>query len=260
MRIAALGSRLTGIAALGWIAAPAQAEAFIPCSPCRIVGQAAPFHAERAASSRWRALELSFPQGASAAKGLTDHVAARFFGSGDDGFTIETRRRVAKRSYTLDRSGPAREKLSSGALLLHYDERIGDGDMLSLGLSGSFEKRRFALDLSDGHMSHSRSLGIEGGWSHGANWRLTAGYRADMGGTGRSELLRGIELAEGATRTQHGGWMAISFTPGAPGTERAVSFGIKAQAMLLSDRDRLALGAPAGHDNRIGFVASVRFR
>ncbi len=253
-------------AALGGMASPAlAAPMLIPCSHCVILGTT---ESGRPMRQRPKAVQTSprlgydssFHSGPAAAAGVSDRFASRLFGSAGDGFAIETSRRVVKRAISPDRTGGTREKLSSGSLLLHYDGHVGEDDMLSLGIGGSYEKRRFALDLSNGHMIRSRSVGVEGAWSHGTHWRLSAGYRDDMGGKSSSALARAIEMAEGAGRTQQGPWMAIAFTPGDAGKEPPVSFGLRMQAMHLSQSDRLALGATSRQDNRVAFTTSIRFR
>ena len=251
-------SGLTTAVMIGGLGTAAHAAPQImPCSHCLITsGPATP----APLVSKQLPYELSFHSGRSVAGGQTDHFDKRFFGSGQEGFTLETSRRVTKRGYSLDRSGSAREKLSSGSMTLRYEGNVGGDDTLSAGFSGGFEKRRFALDLSNGHMVRSKSIGVEAGWQHGPSLRLSGGYRDDMGSGGRSTVVRGIELAEGAARTQRGPWVGLNFTPEGQAEGRTVSFGIKAQAMQLSSGDRLALGAPTAHDNRIGFTTSIRFR
>lgn len=207
-----------------------------------------------------RPYDLSFHSGTAATQSQGDYFAAHFFGATQDSLTIETSRRVIKRGYSPDRIGGAREKLSSGAVTLSYGAHIGNDDIISAGIGGSFEKRRFALDFSNGHMVRSKSVSVEATWRHGPSWQLSSGYRDDIGSSGRSTLFRGIELAQGAGRTQRGPWAGLSFTPAGQKEAHRISFGLTVQSMQLSSGDGLALGAGTAHDGRIGFTTSWRFR
>lgn len=253
-------SILAVVVTLGLASAPATASStWIPCNRCRIPYLLDP--AERISPrlpAPRPAVDLSFHSGTAATGRLIDSFASQMSGSPHDGFAIETSRLPAKHAYSPDRIGRTRERRSLSALLLHYDGHLGDDDILSFGLGGSYEKRRFALDLANGHMVRSKSVGIEGAWTHGAHCRVSAGYRDDMGGPSRSSLTRGIEITEGADRSQRGPWMAIGFTPGSAAGKRPVSFGIRMQAMRLSEGDRVAMGAPSRLDNRVALTASIK--
>ena len=192
-----------------------------------------------------------------AARGLTDSYSMRAFESAAHGFSVEAVRNIARRPASIDRAGTPRDKISSGTVTLRYDNRVTSGDTLSFGVTAALEKRRFALDFSDGHPTRSEAIGVEAAWNHGPAWRLAAGYRDDMGSGRSSGLLRGIELAEGAARSQQGPWIAITTSPGSPAHD--LSFGIKAQALHLSQNDAAALGTPQARDNRVALTAAFRF-
>lgn len=268
MRIIEMAPRLSAFVSLGWIAAPAAGTpVLMSCANCMIPGSTG-FAATAGGDSTVHPRKIYareiygdlFHAFSPAGKGSTTHVAEHVFGSALGGLTFSATRRVTKRSYARDRIGSQREKQSLAIVSLGYSSLVSDDDALSIGLNGSFEKRRFALDLSNGHMSRGKSVGIEGAWNHGPGWRLAAGYRSDMAHSGPSLLVRSIEIAESAARTQHGAWATIGFAPKAQTAERDLNFGIKMQMMQLSDRDRLALGATSPHDNRIALTTSMRFR
>jgi len=204
--------------------------------------------------------EDMFRFGDVAAKGLTDNVSTRTFFSGRGGFTIDATRQIARRPSAADRPGASREKLSAAAFLLRYGSKVGKDDMALIGLSASVEKRRFAFDLSGGHPSSSRAIGVEVAWGHGPSSQFTMGYRRDFGSGRSAGMARSVELASGAARTQHGPWAAIAYSPGDPAAPHNLSVGVKLQAMQLGEADRLALGGPSGHDERAAFTAAWHFR
>lgn len=201
-----------------------------------------------------------FRAGHAAARGLTDRWSARVFQAGDSGFSIETVRRVANRAAAPEAIGAHRDKLSAGSMTLRYATGIGAVDTLALGLAAGMEKRRFALDLARGHHVRSQSAGLVASWTHGSAWRLDGGYRADFGSRSATPLERGIQLVQGAARTQRGAWTALSYTIGAPDAARSLSFGLRAQAFRLTEGDRQALGAASRSDARIALTTSFRFR
>jgi len=256
MRQIAAASFLVMVTATG---TPLHASTLVACHGCKISPR---FHLSATSTvheQRLLADELFRPEH-SAAKGLIDQFTTRLLGSSKSGLSIEASRHSAKRGLAVERNGALRDKISVGALAIRLAEPIGDRDIVSIGFASTIEKRRFAFDLANGHMSHSRSLGVEAAWSHGQNWRLVAGYRDDLGNQRGPALERGIELAEGAVRSQAGPWAALSYTIGRPASATSMAFGIKAEALRIADRDRLAMGSPSRSDARIALTASLRFR
>lgn len=264
MRAAATGSFLTLVLA----AVPANAAlTLMPCSGCAL-----PTSAPRLADGRKTRKALILPMrtqpsyddlfhaGHSTALGLTDHSAAHIFTSDESPFSVETVRRIARRPAVPQAIGMRHDTLSMGAATLRYAVSAGPDDNVSLGLMAGMEKQRFAFDLSRGHHARSQTLGLVANWSHGTPWRFESGYRFDFGSRATPNLERGIELAEGAHRSQRGAWTALSYLVGGPGAATGLSFGMRAQAFRLTEDDRLALGAAGRADNRLVFTTSFRFR
>jgi len=259
MRFAMRGPAVTTLLTIG---TPAfAAPALIPCEGCALPPSLAqrPFATVRKRLTTLPYEEL-FRAGHVAAKGLNDRWSAHLFQAGESGFSLETVRRIASRAARPETEGAPRDKLSSGSLTLRYTTGLGAADGLSLGLSAGMEKRRFALDLAGGHQVRGQSVGLVAIWSHGSAWRLESGYRADFGGRQASMLERGIELAEGAPRSQRGAWTALSYTMGQPDEAGSVSIGVRAHAVRMAETDRIAIGAPSRADSRIALTASFRFR
>nr|WP_047168269.1 hypothetical protein [Sphingomonas sp. Y57] len=265
MRAAATGPVLTLMLAAGM-----PADAALPLMPCN--GCQLPATAPRLANGRG-ALDAMIPAphlqpsyddlfhaGHSAARGLTDRWATHVFAPGKSRFSIETVRRLARRSAGPEALGMRRDTLSMGSATLRYTAPLGSDDEVSLGLMAGMEKQRFAFDLSRGHHVRSEMLGLVANWSRGTPWRLETGYRFDFGSRNTSSLERGIELAEGAQRSQRGAWTALSYTIDGTDTPSSISFGVRAQAFRLTNDDRLALGATGRADNRLVFTTSFRFR
>lgn len=261
MRVATGPVVMTAMLAIGM---PADAApTLLPCAAC--AGSLPParkaFVGPHGPSSRTPlSYDALFGAGHVAAKGLDGRSSAHVFDADGSGFSIETVRRVASRPATVDTIGTRRDKLSAGSVTLRYATDLGTDDSVSFGMSAGMEKRRFALDLARGHHVRSESAGLVATWSHGSAWRLEGGYRADFGSRTASLLERGIELAEGAQRAQRGAWSALSHRIGKADAANSLSFGVRAQAMRLTEADRLSLGAPGHADRRIAFTTSFRFR
>lgn len=233
----------------------------LKCSDCRLplpAGRSLHLDREMAVARLLRS--DTFPSANADARGLTDRSSTRTFASRSGGLTIEAARHLAKSPSLADRVGIPREKLSSATFTLRYATDLGGDDLVSFGVTGAREKRRFATDFSGGHLSTSLSAGVEASWLHGPNWRMTTGYRSERGSGRSNGFLRGIELASGATRSQHGPWAAIAFSPGDENARHDFSIGLRAQSMRLADSDRLAMGAPRSTDSRLALTASLRFR
>lgn len=258
MRVAMTGPVVTAMLAIG---APMQAAPMVmPCDGCALPAPSRLPRPSRSLPHAAPPYDELFRAGHVAARGLDDRWAEHLFQADDSGFSIRTVRSLASRPAGPEVIGARRDRLSAGSMTVRYAADIGPGDSLSLGINAGMEKRRFALDLARGHHIRSQSIGLVASWTRGSAWRLESGYRADFGNLRATMLERGIELAEGAPRSQRGPWSALSYTIGRPGEAGSVSLGLRAQALRLAESDRLALGAPNRADNRIAFTTSFRLR
>lgn len=258
MHQAGLGTALAAGAVMALTPQVRAASPLMPCAACRLPPQRAALARYASSAAAGPASDELFRIGLPG-RGLATSVAAASLSSHRGGFMVEAVRRTARTAMSLDRVGTRREKLSVASVALRYETDLGDEDRVTFGIAGSLEKRRYALDLTGGHISTSRAAGLEAAWMHGPSWRMSAGYRVDTGSSRATGVVRQIELAEGATRSQRGPWMAIAFTPAAD-RDHEMTFGAKLQSFTLSETDRLALGAATRTDNRAMLTASLHFR
>jgi len=262
MRVAATGSILSAMLATG---VPVGAELpLMPCDGCQLAqphphffARSRPLVVARDSASSYE--DLFHPEH-SAAKGSTDRWVSHLFATDGGGFSIETVRRIRRRISAPEQIGARHDTLSAGGATFRYATAMGAGDSLSFGLVAGIEKRRFALDLTHGHHVRSQSVGLVADWVHGWAWQLESGYRFDFGSRSAPMLERGIELAEGAQRSQRGLWTNLSYRLGGGNATNSLSLGLRAQAFRLTRSDGLALGGASRTDNRLALTTTFRFR
>jgi hypothetical protein len=216
------------------------------------------------------------PWGVLPTHGITPHGGSELFPGTIRGDTVERRgqmtielnsgslsldagRRYTRRGIWPDAAGQSRSRYSSWALGLHSRNESDALGTIMLGLAATMERRRFAIDLTDGRWSRSEAVRAEASWTGADRWRLTAGYRIANGDSRASGIRRSIELAQGATPSTHGFGLAIGFSPAGYSASRPLSFGLEAQRLDLSTTDAMALGNRTSGDNRLLATLAARF-
>jgi hypothetical protein len=125
--------------------------------------------------------------------------------------SFDAGRRYARQGIWPDASDQSRPRYSSWALGLHYRDDIDDFGMIMLGLSSTMDRRRFAIDLTDGRWSRSEAVRAEASWLGADRWQLTAGYRianGDSSASGYAAASNWLKVAH--TRRAGLGWRSAS--------------------------------------------------
>jgi len=173
--------------------------------------------------------------------------------------SLDAGRRYARRGIWPDAAGQSRSRYSSWALGLHYRDESDELGTIMLGLSAAMDRRRFAIDLTDGRWSRSEAVRAEASWTGADRWLLTAGYRIANGDSRASGIRRSIELAQGATPSTHGFRLAIGFSPAGFSASRPLSFGLEMQGLTLSTTDATAFGNRTSGDDRLLATLAAHF-
>lgn len=180
---------------------------------------------------------------------------------GDEGSRLSFQ---AERSYARRRIVPAgvaagRQRLSSVVLGLRYDLDAGDDDRLAFAVSRGQEKRRFDIDLTDGHWSNSRFVEARADWIHDRQWRLSAAWSSGRGDGRLTGVQRAVQLAHGATASRSGFRLAADYSPAGFGARTPLTIGLVAGADRLSGADAASYGLRNRADSRLALNLRLRF-
>ncbi|MDB5687363.1 MAG: hypothetical protein JWR77_1952 [Rhizorhabdus sp.] len=180
---------------------------------------------------------------------------------GDDGGRLSLQ---AERGYARKRIVPAgitagRQRLSSIVLGLRYDLDSGVADHLAFAVSQGQEKRRFDIDLTEGHWSSSHFVEARADWIHNRHWRLSAAWSASRGDGRLTGVQRSVQLVHGATASRSGFRLAADYSPAGFGARTPLSIGVLAGADRLSSADTASYGLQGRADSRLALDLRLRF-